>query len=42
MSRSHLDRGPISFIDEDLTFISQKPLAHFQQKSECKLVGTSK
>ena len=30
----------VSFIDEDLTFFSQKPLAHFQQKFECKLEGT--
>ena len=28
-------------IDEDLTFFSQKPLAYFQPKFECKLVGTS-
>ena len=30
----------MSFIDEDLTFFSQKPLAHFQPNFECKLVGT--
>ena len=28
-SRSFLDLGPMSFIDEDLTCFSQKPLAHF-------------
>ena len=28
-SRSFLDLGPMSFIDKDLTFFSQKPLAHF-------------
>ena len=39
-SRSFLDLGPMSFIDEDLTF-SQKSLAHFQPNFECKLVGTS-
>ena len=31
----------MSFIDEDLTFFSQKPLAHFQPNFECKLVGTN-
>ena len=31
----------LSFIDEDLTCFSQIPLAHFQPKFECKLVGTS-
>ena len=30
-SRSFLDLGPMSFIDEDLTFFSQKPLAFFNQ-----------
>ena len=29
-SRSFLDLGPMSFIDEDLTFFSQKPPAHLQ------------
>ena len=29
-SRSFLDFGPMSFIDEDLTFFSQKPLANFK------------
>ena len=40
-SRSFLDLGPMSFIDEDLTFFSQKSLAHFQPNFECKLEGTS-
>ena len=34
-SRSFLDLGPMSFIDEDLTFFSQKQLAHFQPNFEC-------
>ena len=29
----------MSFIDEDLTFFSQKPQAHLQPKFECKLLG---
>ena len=29
------------FIDEDLTFFSQKPLADFQPNFECKLVGAN-
>ena len=33
--------GPMSFIVEDLTFFSQRPLAYFQPNFECKLVGTS-
>ena len=36
-SRSFLDLGQMSFIDEDLPFFSQKPLAHFQPIFECKL-----
>ena len=41
-SRLFLDLGIMSFIDEDLTCFSQKPLlAHFQPNFECKLVGTS-
>ena len=40
-SRSLLDLGPMSFIDEYLTFFSQKPLANIQPNFECKLVGTS-
>ena len=40
-SRSFLDLGPMSFIDEDLTFFSQKPLAFFQPTFEYELVGTS-
>ena len=40
-SRSFPDFGPMLFICEDLTFFSQKPLAHFQPNFECKLVGTS-
>ena len=39
-SKSSLDLGPTSFIDEDLTLFSQKPLAHLQQNFECKLLGT--
>ena len=38
-SRSFLYLGTMSFIDEDLTCFSQKPLAHFQPNFECKLVG---
>ena len=40
-SRSFLDLGPVSFVDEDLTFFSQKALADFQPNFECKLLGTS-
>ena len=40
-SMSFLDLGPMSFIDEDLTFFSQKPPAHLQPNFGCKLVGTS-
>ena len=29
----------MSFIDEDLTCFSEKPLAHFQNSFESKLVG---
>ena len=36
IARSFLDPDPMSFIDEDLTFFSQKPLAHFQPNFECK------
>ena len=36
-SISFLDLGPMSFIDEDLTFFCQKPLAHFQPNFDCKL-----
>ena len=39
-SKSFLNLGPMSFIDEDLTFFSQKSQAHFQPNFECKLVGT--
>ena len=31
----------MSFIDEDLTFFSQKPLAYLQPNFECKILGTS-
>ena len=40
-SRSFLDLGPISFLDEYLTFFSQKLLTHFLPNFECKLVGLS-
>ena len=40
-SRSFLGLGPMSFIDGDFTFFSQKPLARFQLNFEGKLVGTS-
>ena len=40
-SRSFLDLGPMSFIDEDLTFFSQTPQVYFQPNFECKLKGTS-
>ena len=36
------DLGPMSFTDEDLTCIFQKPVAHFQLNFECKIVGISK
>ena len=36
-SRSFLDLGPMSFIDKDLTFFSQKPLAFFQPNFKCSL-----
>ena len=32
--KSFIDLGPMSFIDKDLTFFSQKPLAHFQPNFE--------
>ena len=32
-----LDLGPMSFIDEDLTFFSQKPLANVQQNLNVSL-----
>ena len=38
---SFLDLGPMSLIDGDLTFFSQKQLAHFQSNFKSKLVGTS-
>ena len=41
-SRSFFDFGPMPFIDENLTFFSQKPPAHLQPNFECKLVGTKK
>ena len=41
MTRCEFMIGPMSFINEDLTFFSQKPPAHLQPNFECKLVDTS-
>ena len=38
-SRPFLDLGPMSFTNETLTCLSQKPLAHFQPNFKCKLVS---